>query len=95
MVSGKISANQSPMNGTISNKLERIAVGNATGSPVDAITAAFKRMMYGKELTDVEQEALGGLAALCGVKKYPIRIKCALLPWTTLQEGVDTHRGNS
>jgi len=30
------------------------------------------------------------LEALQGVKKYPVRIKCALLPWNTLQEGLKT-----
>ena len=29
---------------------------------------------------------LGDLEALKGVRRYPVRIKCALLPWTTLVE---------
>jgi nitrogen fixation NifU-like protein len=29
---------------------------------------------------------LGDLEALAGVKQFPIRIKCADLPWTTLEE---------
>jgi nitrogen fixation protein NifU and related proteins len=32
------------------------------------------------------------LDALQGVKKYPARVKCALLPWTTLRETVDIYR---
>lgn len=28
------------------------------------------------------------LAALSGVKNYPVRIKCALLPWATLQQAL-------
>lgn len=37
------------------------------------------------------------LDALQGVKKYPARVKCALLPWTTLRESLDLyrHRGPS
>jgi nitrogen fixation NifU-like protein len=42
--------------------------------------------MAGKE--DVDDEALGDLVALKGVVKYPVRIKCAVLAWDTLQEGV-------
>lgn len=38
--------------------------------------------------TDIEQE----LDALQGVKKYPARVKCALLPWTTLRETVNMYR---
>jgi nitrogen fixation NifU-like protein len=37
---------------------------------------------------EIEQE----LDALQGVKKYPARVKCALLPWTTLRETVDMYR---
>ncbi len=32
------------------------------------------------------------LDALQGVKKYPARVKCALLPWTTLRETVELYR---
>ena len=37
---------------------------------------------------EVEDE----LDALQGVKKYPARVKCALLPWTTLRETLDLYR---
>jgi nitrogen fixation NifU-like protein len=30
------------------------------------------------------------LEALQGVRKYPVRIKCALLPWNTLLEGIQS-----
>src|SRR6266852_1193363 len=32
------------------------------------------------------------LDALQGVKRYPARVKCALLPWTTLRETVGLYR---
>src|SRR5919199_432418 len=38
------------------------------------------------------QELEEELDALQGVKKYPARVKCALLPWTTLRETVDLYR---
>jgi nitrogen fixation NifU-like protein len=37
---------------------------------------------------DLEEE----LDALQGVKRYPARVKCALLPWTTLRETVGLYR---
>jgi len=37
-------------------------------------------------------EAIEDLAALEGVKKYPGRIKCALLAWNTLIEGIRLFR---
>lgn len=35
--------------------------------------------------------ALGDLEALQGVRKFPVRIKCANLAWTTLQEALEDH----
>jgi len=34
-------------------------------------------------------DALGELAALQGVVKFPVRIKCATLSWNTLAQGLD------
>ena len=34
---------------------------------------------------------IGDLEALEGVKKFPVRIKCALLPWTTFEESLVGH----
>jgi nitrogen fixation NifU-like protein len=39
------------------------------------------------EATD--PESLGELAALQGVVKFPVRIKCATLSWNTLAQGLD------
>jgi nitrogen fixation NifU-like protein len=36
-----------------------------------------------------EFELEGDLSALSGVRRFPVRIKCALLPWTTLKEAID------
>ena len=37
----------------------------------------------------VDEKALGDLAALQGVVKFPPRIKCATLAWITLTQGLD------
>ncbi len=37
----------------------------------------------------IDIEALGELAALQGVVKFPVRIKCATLSWNTLAQGLD------
>lgn len=50
------------------------------------IADVFKAVMHGE---DAPQEVdLGDLEALVGVRKFPVRIKCALLPWVTLLDGV-------
>ncbi len=50
----------------------------------------FKQMMLNKSAEIELPEELEDLEALHGVKKYPVRIKCALLPWNTLLEGIET-----
>lgn len=41
------------------------------------------------EPVQVDEKALGDLAALQGVVKFPPRIKCATLAWVTLAQGLD------
>jgi nitrogen fixation NifU-like protein len=51
----------------------------------------FKGMM----LADGGPEGLGDLEALQGVKKYPVRIKCAVLAWNSLLQGLQEQAGDS
>ena len=46
----------------------------------------FQDMMRGSG--EVNQEDLGDLEALIGVRKFPVRIKCATLAWHALDEAV-------
>jgi len=41
------------------------------------------------EVVSVDPESLGELAALRGVVRFPVRIKCATLSWNTLLQGLD------
>ena len=50
------------------------------------ILAAFKSLMHGEPLPAGLD--IGDLDALEGVKKFPVRVKCALLAWTTLAEAL-------
>lgn len=43
-------------------------------------------VMQGKEESSKIE---GDLEALAGVKNFPVRIKCALLPWTTLNKAIE------
>jgi nitrogen fixation NifU-like protein len=52
----------------------------------------FKKLMLEKDEIVELPEEMEDLEALKGVKKYPVRIKCALLPWNTLLEGIATAR---
>ncbi len=52
------------------------------------LIARFKGMMQGKDVSEEDEESLGDLVVLQGVRQYPIRIKCALLSWSTLQDAI-------
>jgi len=41
------------------------------------------------EPEEIDLEKLGELAALQGVVKFPVRIKCATLSWNALAQGLD------
>lgn len=61
------------------------------------LSQLFRDMMQGKPLPPVAVAELGELEALEVVRQYPVRIKCALLPWVALEEGLRRliHRGAS
>ncbi|MSQ08791.1 MAG: SUF system NifU family Fe-S cluster assembly protein [Dehalococcoidia bacterium] len=48
-----------------------------------------RRLMKGDPVSEAEMDALGDLSALSGVRKFPVRIKCALLAWSALEEAAE------
>ena len=42
-------------------------------------------------VTEEEQDILGDIEALGGVRKFPVRIKCALLSWVGLDDALADH----
>jgi nitrogen fixation NifU-like protein len=56
---------------------------------VRALVSRFKNMMSIEEGEPDASVSLGDLEALQGVVKFPVRIKCAVLAWNTLAEGLD------
>jgi nitrogen fixation NifU-like protein len=77
-----------------------VAIKGRTLEEVRDLARQFKAMMSIHESTldggddegepvEVDERALGDLAALQGVVKFPPRIKCATLAWITLTQGLD------
>ena len=62
-----------------------------TLAEAQVLSGLFHAVMQGKEPTAEDEEALGELAALEGVKRFPVRIKCALLGWSTLEDAIAEH----
>jgi nitrogen fixation NifU-like protein len=75
------------------------AVKGKTLSEVRDLIRTFKAMMSihearlgeseAEEPVALDPESLGELAALQGVVKFPVRIKCATLSWNTLAQTLD------
>ena len=45
--------------------------------------------MVTKEDAEPDMDEMGKLVALAGVREFPIRVKCASLPWHTLNEALE------
>ena len=80
---------------SISQASASMLVDRLSGMTLDeaeAMVRTFKDVMQGAELSEQEEEALGEILALQGVREFPIRVKCALLGWTTLQDAIAEYR---
>ena len=62
------------------------AVAGKSVAETRRLIGDFTAMMRGEE--SVDAEALGDLEAMSGVRKFPVRIKCATLAWHTLAEAL-------
>ncbi|MEE9211862.1 MAG: SUF system NifU family Fe-S cluster assembly protein [Phycisphaeraceae bacterium] len=52
---------------------------------VQQLFDVFHDLMTGQAEPESVAERLGKLAALSGVQRFPIRVKCATLPWHTMK----------
>ncbi|MBV8716374.1 MAG: SUF system NifU family Fe-S cluster assembly protein [Chloroflexi bacterium] len=64
-------------------------VRGQTLSEIREAVQRFTQSMANRSAAPAELE--DELDALQGVKRYPARVKCALLPWTTLRESLDVY----
>jgi nitrogen fixation NifU-like protein len=62
------------------------SVKGKTTADADALFARFQQMITSP---DGPSDHLGKLTALAGVRRFPIRVKCASLPWHTLRAAID------
>jgi nitrogen fixation NifU-like protein len=75
-----------------SSSLMSVAVKGKSVDEARAVIGTFKDLMMGPSATEPtpsELRKLGELAALAGVVKFPVRIKCATLAWNTLTQALD------
>lgn len=68
------------------------AVYGKTPGEARELGDSFTAMMRGSD--GVDPESLGDLEALSGVRKFPVRVKCATLAWHTLNEALADARAS-
>ena len=67
-------------------------VRGLSAAQAQQVADVFKAALHGDDIPAAVD--LGDLEALTGVRKFPVRVKCALLPWVTLLDAV-LRRGRS
>jgi nitrogen fixation NifU-like protein len=62
------------------------AVKGKSREEVEQLFVKFHELVTGQHKPDAkESKALGEMAAFSGVSRFPVRVKCASMPWHTLQ----------
>ena len=62
-------------------------IQNHTTEEALELLTTFKTWIMDRNAAECPEE-LGDFQALSGVRNYPVRVKCALLAWTTLKEAL-------
>ena len=68
-------------------QLEHHTISDATH-----VIEAMKGLMQGQD-PDPSVD-LGDLESLAGVRKFPVRVKCAALSWNIVEQGLEGYRGD-
>lgn len=71
-----------------SASLMTTAVKGKTVEEAGEMFTRFHDMVTGKLPHDEARASLGSLAALSGVSKFPLRVKCASMAWHALKSGL-------
>ncbi len=75
--------------------MSEAVLGRGLGD-LDRLSEMFRGLMEGdgavRDGPEAQPGDLGPLEALTVVRRFPVRIKCALLPWVALEEGIKAYR---
>ena len=65
------------------------------GKPIEYANQLFRNFQDCLKGQSFENKSLGKLAALAGVREFPMRVKCATLPWHTLRAILKGEKGSA
>jgi nitrogen fixation NifU-like protein len=72
-----------------SASLMTAAVKGKTVAEAEELFRRFREMVTSERDAEVDEEALGKLTVLSGVREFPVRVKCATLAWHTLHSALE------
>ena len=65
------------------------AVKGKSKEQVENLFSEFHSMVTGELNEETEENNLGNLKIFAGVREFPVRVKCATLPWHTLHAALN------
>ena len=65
------------------------AVKGKSKEQAESLFKEFHSMVTGELNEEIEENSLGNLKIFAGVREFPVRVKCATLPWHTLQAALN------
>jgi nitrogen fixation NifU-like protein len=68
------------------------AVKGKSREQVEALLNEFHSMVTGELDEEIEENKLGNLKIFAGVREFPVRVKCATLPWHTLHAALNNEQ---
>lgn len=76
-----------------SSMMGELVEGRSIGEVAELSGIVRQMLSKGETLSESEEDEIGDAAALRDVSRFPIRIKCALLPWATLEDAIEGYDG--
>lgn len=74
---------------TASASMMTESVKGKTTAEAQVLFEQFHDLVTGRLQLPSEEPSLGKLSIFAGVQKYPVRVKCATLPWHTLRAALE------
>ena len=67
------------------------AVKGKSKAQAENLFNEFHSMVIGELDEETEENSLGNLKIFAGVREFPVRVKCATLPWHTMHAALNKH----
>ncbi|MGF1580017.1 MAG: Fe-S cluster assembly sulfur transfer protein SufU [Gemmataceae bacterium] len=62
-----------------------------TRQEAEALFSTFHNLVTSSPDEEIDEETLGKMAVFAGVRKFPVRVKCATLAWHSVHNALEGH----